>query len=234
MKNFLFKISIILGAILPFFAKAATTPYETLAPIPGLMDTAKSTTMATYLSNLPIFLIAVAASLSVIMITVGGILYVSSDAMFKKQEGKKMITNAVTGLILAIASYAILNTISPNLVGGLNLNLNITNPNLQNINYTEVNKKQAQIVETKIREVTGGAFCYIYETIPEDRPWLWGFGGLTKKVVLTRNPSGCSKTLEECQKKYTKNTTDNTSTKIVASCTYSVDYSYFEEYNKYE
>lgn len=46
----------------------------------------------------------------------------STDAIMKKEDGKKRIQNAVYSLVLVIAAWLILNTINPNL---LNINLNI-------------------------------------------------------------------------------------------------------------
>lgn len=68
-------------------------------------------------------LIGLTAFFAVVMITIGGFQYLSTDAYSGKQEGRAKITNALIGLILAIASYVILNTINPALV---NFNLNLT------------------------------------------------------------------------------------------------------------
>jgi hypothetical protein len=54
-----------------------------------------------------------AAALSVIMITYGGLEYLSTDSIFGQSEGKKKITNAIKGLILAIMAWLILYIINP-------------------------------------------------------------------------------------------------------------------------
>ena len=72
--------------------------------------------MITYLTGMVKLLIMVAGVLAVIMIMLGGIQYMSSDAISGKEEGKEKITQALFGLLLAIASWLILNTINPDLL----------------------------------------------------------------------------------------------------------------------
>src|SRR5690606_22709225 len=62
-----------------------------------------------------------AGILAVIMITLGGIQYMTTDAISGKTEGKAVITRALLGLMLALASWLILYTINPNI---LNFSLN--------------------------------------------------------------------------------------------------------------
>ena len=56
---------------------------------------------------------------------IGGLQYMSTDAISGKQEGKERITQALFGLGLAIASWLILATISPTL---LKVNLTVISP----------------------------------------------------------------------------------------------------------
>ncbi len=96
--------------------------YTPLASIPGTYDTASSrTNLSTYLSGAFKVGIAVAGVLAFLMIVYGGFTYLSTDAITGKEEGKERIQRALGGLILAFASYIILNTINPSLV---NLDLN--------------------------------------------------------------------------------------------------------------
>ena len=46
----------------------------------------------------------------------GGFKYMLSDAVTSKQEAKSWIWGAITGIILALSAYLILNTINPDLV----------------------------------------------------------------------------------------------------------------------
>jgi Type IV secretion system pilin len=60
--------------------------------------------------------IGLAAVLSMVMIVAGGIEYMTSELISSKEEGKKRITNAVLGLIVALGAFLILNTINPDLI----------------------------------------------------------------------------------------------------------------------
>jgi len=93
----------------------AQTNYVPLAPLPEAAPEG-GTNMIIYLTGMVKLLIGVAGVLAVIMIMIGGIQYMSSDAITGKEEGKEKITQALFGLILAIASWLILNTINPNLL----------------------------------------------------------------------------------------------------------------------
>ncbi len=112
------------------FAQAQDLPQELqyipLAPLPGIGDTPDTVRVA---SSLPLYLIAIfklliglAAALAVVMITIGGFQYMSTDAISGKSEGKEKIKQALTGLILAMGSYLILYTLNPKLT---QFNLNI-------------------------------------------------------------------------------------------------------------
>lgn len=78
--------------------------------------TINTTNLGGFLSNIFNLGIAVAVALSVIMITVGGIQYMTTDSWMKKEEGKERIKNAFYGLALALISWLILFTINPCLV----------------------------------------------------------------------------------------------------------------------
>ncbi len=67
--------------------------------------------------------IGVVTALAVLSLIWGGFLYATSDAIFKKDEGKKYMKQALLGLLLAITSVVILNTINPRI-----LNLNVLKP----------------------------------------------------------------------------------------------------------
>lgn len=105
--------------------------YCLLAPLPGIGDKETgylnvTTGMGTYINGIIRLVLGLIGILSVIMIIVGGIEYMSTVSLGEKEGAKSRITNALFGLILALASYIILNTINPKLV-----NLNIGIPNAQ-------------------------------------------------------------------------------------------------------
>lgn len=92
-----------------------------LAPLPGLAG--QPSTLQGFLQGLFNVLIVIAGILAIIMLVVGGITYLSSDALSKTENGREMMTNAVLGLILALGSWVIINTINPNLAESLKITI---------------------------------------------------------------------------------------------------------------
>lgn len=71
-----------------------------------------------YISKVYTFAVGVVGLAAVIMIMIGGYLYMTSHGNATQAEkGKDFITSAVLGLIIVLVSYVILRTINPNLVG---------------------------------------------------------------------------------------------------------------------
>lgn len=71
---------------------------------------------AGFVNDMIVLAIALAAGLAVVMIVIGGIKYMTSESSDGKRSGKEYVTNAVGGLLLALGSFIILNTINPDLV----------------------------------------------------------------------------------------------------------------------
>jgi hypothetical protein len=93
-----------------------------LAPLPGI-TVGSASTLGGYLRALFSVLIVIAGILAFIMVVIGAVTYLSSDAFSGKSEGKEMILNAVFGLILALGAWIILNTINPNLASNLEITI---------------------------------------------------------------------------------------------------------------
>lgn len=62
------------------------------------------------------FGVYIAGFLATIMIAVGGITYMTTDAIDGKKLGKEMITSALTGLLIILFSWILLNQINPDLL----------------------------------------------------------------------------------------------------------------------
>ena len=73
-----------------------------------------------YLNLIFMVVLGVIGVLAVIKIVLGGLQYMSTDAISGKSEGKHAIQSAVGGLLLAIIAWIILYTINPEILG-LNL-----------------------------------------------------------------------------------------------------------------
>ncbi len=127
----------------PFFVMAQDqdpgTPYTLLAPISPDGEGEQKVTLTTYLPFVFNLAIGAAAALAVVMIVIGGLRYMTTEAVGGKEGGKDMIRRAIWGLVLALASWLILFTINPNLVNfsgitsGPSLNQGEVNISLQMI-----------------------------------------------------------------------------------------------------
>lgn len=125
MKLFL-KTGLVLPAALAVLALllAASAPRESyaeidyvpLAPIEGTVNASGKTNLSTYLTGIFKVGVAGAGALAFLMIVWGGFTYFSTDVITGKEEGKARIQRALGGLLLALTSYIILNTINPKLV----------------------------------------------------------------------------------------------------------------------
>ena len=94
---------------------------ELLAPLPNVNQLISQTqvgSLTEYLSFIFPLAIGLAATLAILMIVIGGLqIIISRGSAGKIEEGKRRITEAIWGLILALAAYLILYTINPDLIG---------------------------------------------------------------------------------------------------------------------
>ena len=109
----IFKNIIVPLFVLSAYPAFAYTPLESLPNVTGK----ETVTLGGYLSNIYVLGIGLAGVLAVLMVVVGGIQYIGSGmSPSGKSDAKDRITNAIMGLLLALLSWLILNTIDPNLV----------------------------------------------------------------------------------------------------------------------
>lgn len=134
-------LSFAFGGSLTDFALAENTStsweqYTPLAPLPGTTQgeciTGKNgkvsgctTDIQTYLPGVFKLAIGIAGVLAVLMIIIGGVEYITTDAIQGKSEGKARIQNALWGLVLVLVSWILLYTINPKLTV-FNLNVETT------------------------------------------------------------------------------------------------------------
>lgn len=127
-KTFYFLVAIsVFGCLIFSFVGAASAQenieYKVLTALPGIGDEGDgTTTLEKYVPAIFQIAVGLAAVFAVLMIVLGGIQYMSSDAFYGKEDGKNRAWSAVKGLLFVIAAYLILYTINPNL---LEFNLNI-------------------------------------------------------------------------------------------------------------
>lgn len=100
--------------------------YVPLAPLPGTTQgncvtdkngnvSGCTTDIQTYIPGVFNLAIGIAGVLAVLMIIIGGVQYITTDAIQGKSEGKARIQNALWGLVLVLVSWILLYTINPKL-----------------------------------------------------------------------------------------------------------------------
>ena len=99
----------------------ALDDYTVLAPLPGTYvgpcpATGCTTNFETYIPGLINWSMGIAAVMAFVVITMGGIMYMTTDAIYKKEDGRKWIEQAIWGLVLVIGAWVILNTINPQIL----------------------------------------------------------------------------------------------------------------------
>ncbi len=142
------------GCVVPGGPDGSTTGYCLLAPLPGVgdetgyVDTRQG--IEKYINSIIRLVLGLIGVLSVLMIVVGGIEYMSTVNIGEKEGAKHRITQALLGLAVALGSYAILNTINPDLV-----NITIHIPGSRTVEDTRYgdNEEDGTGVITPISEV---------------------------------------------------------------------------------
>lgn len=121
-------VSILLLALcfgISFFYHSAFAQYTLLEGIPGI-DKDTPADFPTYIQGIYNFAVGFVIVSALLMITIGGFYYISS-AGNQSQAGtaKKIITDALLGLVVVFITWLVLNTINPDLVG--------SNPNMSSL-----------------------------------------------------------------------------------------------------
>ena len=74
------------------------------------------TNLTTLTNNLLGISVGLAAALAVIMLSIGGFKYMTSESMFGMGSAREQITNAVVGLLIVLSAVLMLSYINPDLV----------------------------------------------------------------------------------------------------------------------
>jgi len=115
-------MSVIIGVLLvaPMTVHAQNEiTYTPLQPLPNV-ESPDDITLASYLEAIFEISIGIAGILAVLVIAIGGVEYMTTEAYTGKSAAKDKILRALGGFVLILASWIILNTINPAL---LNLDL---------------------------------------------------------------------------------------------------------------
>jgi hypothetical protein len=120
-------VFVLFSAFLPFISLAQEGGIEytpiTVSGVPGVIGPGEETRIEPFLTNIFTFLIGIAAVLAIIQITLGGVQYMTSNAVGSIEDAKDKIRQAIIGLLLILGTYIILQQINPALV-----NINLTVP----------------------------------------------------------------------------------------------------------
>ena len=122
-------------SLFPSMADAQGSSYTPLAPIKSgnveyVGNSVNTNDLTLYLNNMFKLGIAIAVALAVVMIIIGGVEYMSTDVVGKKEDGQGRINAALLGLVVALGSYMLLNTLDPDL---LKANLNLQGLSTRNV-----------------------------------------------------------------------------------------------------
>jgi len=114
-----------------------------------------------YLNIMIKLIIGMAAVLAMVMITMGGVEYMSSELVSGKEAGKETIRNAIFGLLIALGAYLILNTINPQLLSACLDNLppaeiTIEESHESSALFTPISKDKLQALGITCNEKSGG------------------------------------------------------------------------------
>lgn len=105
-----------LGLTTTVLAAGPLTDYTLIEPLPlsGTNQLDPTTNAATYIPGLFKLALAIASVLAVIMLIYAGLIYMSTDAYYKKNEAKGIIQNVAWGMALTFGAWVIVATlISP-------------------------------------------------------------------------------------------------------------------------
>lgn len=105
--------------------EASKGEYNLLAPIGGM--TKAPTDVGDYFNKIFLIAIGLCGALAVVMLIIGGIQYMGKESVFGKADAKKQMLGALGGLGIALAAYALLNTINPDLLGKGGVNIKSLN-----------------------------------------------------------------------------------------------------------
>jgi hypothetical protein len=114
--SFLF-LFLLAGIFVFSFHSCHAGPYDytTLEPIPGTGNTGAD--LKAYLEAIYKFAIWTVGIAAILMLTIGGFMYmVSAGNTSKAETAKKVITDAILGLVIVLGAYLILYVINPDLV----------------------------------------------------------------------------------------------------------------------
>lgn len=90
--------------------------YKINVTLPGGPTAGEEPTLTEYMRYIYLFGLSLVGITALGALVYGGFTYMLSGTVTSKDDAKKYIWGAISGLVLALAAYLILNTINPDLV----------------------------------------------------------------------------------------------------------------------
>jgi hypothetical protein len=178
-------------------------PPKLQMPIPGVPEFSKIQVeggeisvpwLAQYIAGVYKYGVALAASLTILMIMIGGFLWITAAGDAGKiSRAKSLIIDAVIGLILAVGSYVILYTINPDLVAFKALQISLVKREPFGETVEEARGIEEQNTASNVsEETTGGKHDWSYTGFDQIFKNYAGCAGLDYRVLkgIAKKESG--------------------------------------------
>jgi hypothetical protein len=107
---------IILWSLFAAFSAWAGYKIEVSIPVPGGPTSGEPVTLTQYIRYLYLFGLSAVGIAALGALVIGGFMYMLSDTVTSKDKAKEYIWGALSGLVLGLAAYLILNAINPELI----------------------------------------------------------------------------------------------------------------------
>ena len=194
MKNRVLGFKIIIFLAIIFFAGAIfdfsfsayaqnTYDYIQLESIPGFEDSGSD--LKSFIESIYKFGIWTVGIAAVLMITIGGFMYLTSAGNTSKMDvAKKVVTDAIIGLVVALGAYLILYVINPDLI-----KINISMEQLGTSSGTGVGTTVPSATSSKT--CSDGKCSQIDSAVANN---AYGVDAATLKSILVAG-EGCNKSL---------------------------------------
>jgi len=144
----------------------ALAEYKTLEAMPGVGAKGSSPSMSDYINGIYNFAVAAVVFSALLMITIGGFMYmVSAGNQAQAGTAKRIIIDALLGLVVVFTIYLILHTINPDLVS---ISMNFENMRVD-INNTVNRSTISNNSGTSCGLFEGKQVCYATKAICEKK-----------------------------------------------------------------
>jgi len=109
--------------IIGFNIQIAEAAYNIEVSLPSGPSSGQPVNLTQYIKYLYMFGLSMVGIAALLALVIGGFMYMGTETVVQKDQAKKIINGALSGLVLGLAAYLILYTINPDLI-----NFKITAP----------------------------------------------------------------------------------------------------------